>query len=66
MDTSEFIDAQNGIAQCLESFLKDQKFNALSWRQEAIKDKFTKEITPLTEIKGIKNKIKYILFRYFV
>jgi nucleoside-diphosphate-sugar epimerase len=64
MDTSDFIDARKGIEQCLKSFLENPKFSAISWRQEAIKDKITKEATPLSELTGLKSKIKYVLFRY--
>lgn len=48
------------------------KFNSISWRMEAKRDRFTKEITPFNEINGIKNiycldkkrhKNEIILFR---
>lgn len=66
INTSEFIDAKEGLKNCLKDFMKNQKFNAIQWKNEAIKDKVTKEATPLNEIQGIKNKIKYLLFRYFI
>lgn len=66
INTSDFIDAKGGIEKCLKEFLKKPNFNAISWRNEALKDKITKEKTPLSEIQGLKNKIKYILFRYIV
>ncbi|QHG91865.1 NAD-dependent epimerase/dehydratase family protein [Sulfurimonas sp. CVO] len=66
INTAEFIDAKDGLKRCLKEFMQNPKFNPVSWRMEAKKDKFTKEFTPLNEINGIKNKIKYILFRYFI
>lgn len=66
INTSEFTDAKEGLRNCLKFFMKNPKFNAIGWRNEAIKDKLCKEITPLSEIFGLKQKIKYILFRYFI
>jgi len=66
INTSEFIDAKEGLKKCLKTFIKNSKFNAIGWKNEANKDKYTKEITPLSEIKEIKQKIKYIIFRYFI
>ena len=66
IETSDFLEAKDGIEKCLKSFLQDPIFNAINWKQEAIKDKITKDVTPLSEIKSIKQKIKYILFRYFI
>lgn len=62
----EFIDAKDGLKKCLQEFIQNPKFNAIGWRNEAKKDRLTKEFTPLSEISGIKQKIKYILFRYFL
>lgn len=66
INTSEFVDAKKGLKKCINEFMQNQKFNAIGWRNEAIKDKFCNETTPLSEINGIKQKIKYILFRYFL
>jgi nucleoside-diphosphate-sugar epimerase len=66
INTNEFIDAKEGLKKCLKTFIQNPKFKAISWRNEAQKDRFTKERTPLSEISGIKEKVKYILFRYFV
>ncbi|MDD2400426.1 MAG: NAD-dependent epimerase/dehydratase family protein [Sulfurovum sp.] len=66
INTDEFIDAKEGLKNCLRAFVKHPKFDAISWKNEAQKDRFTDERTPLTEISGIKQKIKYLLFRYFI
>ena len=64
IDINGFTDTQSGLKQCLETFLENPKFNMLNWRAEAEKDKATKEKTSLCEIKGIKQKIQYLIFRY--
>ena len=66
IDTTVFIDPLTGLKQSLEQFLQNTppKFKAINWRAEAIKDQLIKECTPLTEITGIKSKLKYILFRH--
>lgn len=66
INTDEFTDAKEGLKSCLRAFVEHPKFNAISWRNEAQKDRFTHEKTPLAEISGIKQKIKYLLFRYFI
>ncbi|NMB18311.1 MAG: NAD-dependent epimerase/dehydratase family protein [Erysipelothrix sp.] len=64
IDTQEFTPAKSGLVKCLNTFLDDPKFNRISWKNEAIKDRFCNERTPLKEIYGIKEKIKYLIFRY--
>jgi nucleoside-diphosphate-sugar epimerase len=65
IDTDRFLTAERGLEECLTEFLKNPKFKIINWKLEAIKDKQTKEKTPLYEINGLKQKIKYMLFRYF-
>lgn len=66
IDTSQFTTPQIGLAQCLERFINTKKpqFRSLNWREEAIKDRILHEYTTLSEISGIKQKVKYCLFRY--
>ena len=64
IDTEGFIDAQTGLKNCINDFIKDPKFLRINWKNEAIKDKLCDERTPLKEILGYKQKIKYLLFRY--
>lgn len=65
-DVNNFLDTEVGLKRCLEIFLDNPKFNNINWKSEARKDKFTNEKTPLSEINGIKQKIKYLLYRYFI
>lgn len=64
LNTSEFVDAKEGLMRCLRVFIQNPKFSKTSWRVEAQIDKVTKEKTSLSEIRSIKQKIIYIVFRY--
>lgn len=63
-DTSSFIKIEIGLKSCLEKFLENPEFLNINWKKEALKDRQTKEHTPLYEISGIKQKIIYIYTRY--
>lgn len=66
IDKSDFTKVNEGLKKCLEDFLKKPEFKKINWKFEALKDRQTKEMTPLKEITNIKQKIKYILFRYLI
>jgi len=66
IDTKPFISIEDGLKKSLSEFLQKPRFLAISWRKEAIKDRFCHEKTPLSEISGLKQKIKYVLFRYLL
>lgn len=65
VDTATFIRPTIGLAQCLTQFLntKPLRFKTPNWQEEALKDRLTQETTPLSEISGAKQKIKYCLFK---
>lgn len=65
IDTSTFISPQHGLEQCLGSFLDNNpdSFKSIDWREEALKDRAVREYTNFSEISGIKQKIKYQLFK---
>lgn len=66
---SEFIDVGtfepplDGLRASLEACLARPRFLDLDWRAEARKDKATREFTAFPEIAGLKDKIKYSLYR---
>lgn len=63
--TANFISAELGLRQCIESFLQQGKdFKKVNWRAEAIKDREFKERAALAEIRGVKEKVKYLLIRH--
>jgi len=67
INTSDFVTPQAGLTESLRRFISAPKprFQALSWKAEAIKDRLFDERTPLEEIPGLKQKAKYTLFRHF-
>lgn len=64
IDTNSFTNTETGLKYCLEIFLQTPKFSFINWRDEAIKDRQTKEHTSLKEISNIKSKVKYLIYRY--
>lgn len=64
VDTRGFVDPKVGLRQCLEAFLASPRFLQVHWKIEALKDRQTREHTPLPEIIDFKNKAKYLLHRY--
>lgn len=66
IDPESFSKIEIGLKSCLEEFLKNPEFGNIDWKLEALKDRQTKEYTPLKEIAGLKQKIKYLLFRYSI
>lgn len=60
-----FTEYKQGLNHCLKEFLNSKrKFKNINWIIEAQLDKITNEITPLAEISGYKNKIRYLLYRF--
>lgn len=66
VDTHDFISTREGLKKCLEEFLKHPSFKHINWRAEALKDRRTNEFTELSEIRGAKQKLKYLLYRLFI
>ncbi|MDD4781486.1 MAG: NAD-dependent epimerase/dehydratase family protein [Tissierellia bacterium] len=66
IDVSNFTEIEIGIKNSLVEFLNNPTFKNLDWRAEALKDRKTREYTSLKDIKGFRQKIKYVLFRFFI
>lgn len=64
VDLTKFRPLEQGLSRCLEEFLKKPQFLAIDWRSEAIKDRFSGEVTDLKEIDHWKQKVKYLLYRF--
>ena len=66
VDVGLFVDARDGLKECLESFLKAPDFKEINWKSEALKDRETGEKAMICKIPGLRKKIKYLLFRYLL
>lgn len=61
----EFMPIEEGLNEVLNGFLDgSRRFGSMSWKLEAYFDRVSGEHTLLTEIKGWKNKFRYLVFRY--
>ena len=64
INVDSFLDISQDLKCKLCDFLKEPGFKNINWKAEAYKDRAASEHTPLFEINGIKNKLKYVVFRY--
>lgn len=58
-----FTPPQEGLAKCLEDFLKAPQFNRIQWDIEAVNDRVAGERTPLRAIPHVGNKFTYFCYR---
>ena len=63
IDTGTFKQTLPAMAECLAIFIEKQDFKEISWSNEARKDRLLGERTSIRKIKGLKQKIKYLLIR---
>jgi len=61
-----FLDVEDGLCKCLKAFLENPEFKYIDWRKEAMKDRITKETASLKSIPTLKQKAKYLIYRYLV
>ncbi len=60
----EFTPTYEGLQSCLNIFLDNPKWLHDNWHYEAWCDRLTGEVTPLKEVKGKKNKLLYLKWRF--
>lgn len=60
IDTSNWVLPEEGLKKCLNSFIDTPHFLDIDWCKEALIDKAAGEWTPMKEIVGRRNKIKYL------
>lgn len=65
VDLNSFRSTEQGLVHCLEEFLEKPEFLAIDWRSEAIKDRYSGEIASLKEFSYWKQKIEYLIYRFF-
>lgn len=68
METEPFMPVKKGLQVCLQNFLDDERKFAtpVNWKHEGALDKISGDKTRIKDIPGIKNKVKYILYRYVI
>ena len=57
---------EKSLKKCVDNFMKTKKFKNINYRTQAYIDKELNDYTKLKDIKGIKNKIKYFIYRYIM
>lgn len=62
-DVCSFTQPEVGLHDCIKNFVSRPCYKNVNWVLEARKDKLAGEFTPINEIKGIRNKISYIINR---
>lgn len=55
-----------GLSECLDEFLENPKWLSVNTKYEAWCDRQTGELTPLVEIPGHFNKLRYLKWRFMV
>jgi nucleoside-diphosphate-sugar epimerase len=63
IDINSFVDVHIELKKCIEQFLKKPYFFSINWRAEAIKDRQFGSRASLSEIDGLKQKVKYFIYR---
>lgn len=66
IDTSTFKPIKSTLHDCIFAFMETPSFGQISWVSEAKKDGLTGEWENVWKIKGIKNKVKYLIGRFGV
>lgn len=59
-----FIPMSTGLRESLTVFLEHPRFKQIDWNMEANKDKLSGECAHLSEITGVKPRIRYLVHRY--
>lgn len=66
INVNDFTSIKEGLKVSLEEFLLQPSFKQINWRAEALKDRRTKEFAVLSKIPGVKQKVKYLLYRLLI
>lgn len=60
-----FMETRQGLKKCLTEFLNgERRFQFRDWKEEAVLDRISGDKSSLKAIHGMKNKIKYFVYRY--
>lgn len=63
-----FMETKQGLEKCLTEFLnREKRFLFRDWKEETVLDRISGDRSRMKEMKeipGIKNKVKYVVYRY--
>lgn len=66
-NSGTFIEPEEGLKNCLSEFLiSNYRFNQINYRNEALKDKLTKERFSISSIPTLKQRLQYFINRYIL
>jgi len=64
IDVDTFTPTMDGLAKCLEVFISKQNFRNINWKEEAGRDRISKECVKISEFPNAKMMIKYFFYRF--
>jgi len=64
IDTSTFKPTLKALSDCIDDFVRHPTFQYVDAASEANKDRLTHEMTPVAQIPGGRQKVKYLLVRF--
>ena len=64
INVNTFTPTIDGLKKCLEVFILKQNFRNINWKDEAYRDRITKECAKVGEFPSVKIMIKYFLYRF--
>ena len=66
-ETRPYTETEAGLKACLDRFLKgDRRFLGRNWKTEAAFDRISGDRARLADIRGRKNKLRYVVYRYIM
>lgn len=60
----QFTDWKVGLQNCVSNLIRQPEWRGFDWRYEAWADKVSRELTPLCEIEGKRDKLRYVKWRF--
>ena len=64
VNVNTFTPTIDGLTKCLEVFISKQNFRNINWKDEAYRDRITKECAKIGEFPNVKIMIKYFFYRF--
>lgn len=65
IDTSTFISPEDGLRNCLRTFLNLPQFLSIDWQENILMDKISNEVSSYSEMKNLREALSYVKWRFF-